>query len=339
VTLGGARGRALRLLVGLAISALFLVATVSRVDLAEVGAALQRVNFGALALAIPLVFVELVLRGMRWARLLAPMAPISVSRSVAYLAIGYFANSMLPARLGDVARAYLAGRSFGISRLGVLGTVVVERAADGLFILALVAVLGISVAGGGSLATTATWLAAIAAVGGIAMLGAIAYLRGSSGGRIRSGVRSLLDRVLRGTDALRSPAGFATVAALTVAAFAPAVAMFAVIAGAAGVQLSLAQAALVMGGLALSTSIPAAPGSIGTYEFVGLTIMTTLGIDAEVALAVVVLVHMVATLPVALSGMLAAWHLHFRVSEIADDAEPGRLAQDDLPGAPAGADR
>ena len=62
-----------------------------------------------------------------------------------YLAIGYFANSMLPARLGDVARAYLAGRAFGISRLAVLGTIVVERLADGLFILFVVAVLGLTV--------------------------------------------------------------------------------------------------------------------------------------------------------------------------------------------------
>ena len=127
-------------------------------------------NFAAVAVAIPLVFVELVLRALRWQRLLAPLARIPATRTVAYLAIGYFANSMLPARLGDVARAYLAGRSFGISRLAVLGTVVVERLADGLFILGLVVVLGLTVAGGGSLASTAAWLAAIAAAGGAVLL-------------------------------------------------------------------------------------------------------------------------------------------------------------------------
>jgi glycosyltransferase 2 family protein len=330
VTLAGGRGQALRLLVGVAISAVFVVATVSRVDLDEVGAALQRVNFAAVALAIPLVFVELVLRGFRWQRLLETLARIPVKRTVAYLAIGYFANSMLPARLGDVARAYLAGKSFGISRLAVLGTVVVERLADGLFILGLVVVLGLTVAGGGSLATTAAWLAAIAAAGGAVLLVFLVYLRRSGGGRIWGRLRSLVDRVLRGADALRSPGTLAIVAVLTAAAFAPAVAMFALIASAAGLDLSLAQAGLIMGGLALSTSIPAAPGSIGTYEFVGLTIMTTLGVDPEVALAVVVLVHLSATLPVALTGLIAAWHLHFRVSEIAQDAEPGRLAQDDV---------
>jgi glycosyltransferase 2 family protein len=335
VTLARGRGQALRLLLGVAISAVFVIATVSRVDLDEVGVALQRVNFAAVAVAIPLVFVELLLRGLRWQRLLGPLAQIPVTRTVAYLAIGYFANSMLPARLGDVARAYLAGRAFGISRLAVLGTVVVERLADGLFILGLVVVLDITVAGGGSLASTATWLAAIAAAGAAVLLVGLVYLRRSGGGRIWGRLRSLVDRVLRGAEALRTPTTFVIVAALTAAAFAPAVAMFALIANAAGLELSLAQAGLIMGGLALSTSIPAAPGSIGTYEFVGLAIMTTLGVNPEIALAVVVLVHLSATLPVALAGLLAAWHLHFRVSEIAQDSEPGRLAQDDLPTAPA----
>ena len=332
MTQSWARSGGVRLLLGFAISAVFVAATVSRVDLVEVGAALQRVQLGGIALAIPLVFLELVLRALRWQRLLTPLAEIPLRRSVAYLAIGYFANSMLPARLGDVARAYLAGRSFGVSRLGVLGTVVVERLADGLFILGLVAILGIAVAGGGSLANTAGWLVALAAVGGVALVATLAFIRSSGGGRLRERLRSLIDRVLRGADALRSPSTFAVVAGLTVVAFLPSVATFALIAGAAGIQLSIAQCALVMGGLALSTSIPAAPGSIGTYEFVGLTILTALGVGAESALAVVVLVHLVATLPVALAGLIVAWRLHFRVSEIARDAEPANLAQDDLPG-------
>jgi uncharacterized membrane protein YbhN (UPF0104 family) len=330
VTQAGARSRAVRLLVGLAISLVFILATVSRVDLGEVAAALRRADFRGIALVVPIVFFELGLRSLRWQRLLAPMAKVPLTRAAAYLAIGYFANSMLPARLGDVARAYLAGQSFGVSRLGVLGTVVVERLADGLFILGVVAVLGVTVAGGGSLATTAGWLSLFAAVGVGGLVVAFVYLRSSREGRIRLRARSLIERVLVGATALRSPVGAAFVVGLTVAAFIPSVVTFSLIAGATGLQLTPLQCALVMGGLALSTSIPAAPGSLGTYEFVGLTILTTLGVDADLALAVVVLVHLVATLPLALTGLVAAWQLHFRVSEIAHDAEPAALAQDDV---------
>jgi uncharacterized protein (TIRG00374 family) len=336
VTLAQGRGRAVRLLIGIAISVLFVVLTVSRVDLVEVGTALRRVNFAGVALAIPLVFVELVLRGIRWQRLLAPLANIPVRTTSAYLAIGYFANSMLPARLGDVARAFLAGRSFGVGRLAVLGTVVVERLADGLIILAVVTLLGLTVAGGWSLAITAVGLVVLAAVGSIALWVFLLVIRRPGGGAIRERLRSLVERVLLGAAALRSPATIAFVAVLTVAAFATAVVMFWLIADAAGVELTLLQSALAMGGVALSTSIPAAPGSIGTYEFVGLTILTSIGVDPAVALAIVVLVHLVATLPVALAGLVAAWQLHFRVSDIARDAEPASIGHEDVAGpAPA----
>jgi uncharacterized protein (TIRG00374 family) len=333
---GGRRAGLVRLLLGLAISALFVVLTLTRVDIGEVVAALRKVDGSALVLAVGLVFVELMLRAIRWQRLLTPLGAVPVRSSVAYLAIGYFANSMLPARLGDLARAFLAGRSFGISRLGVLGTVLVERIADGGFILAVVAILGLVVAGGGSLATSAAWLVALAVAGIIVLVAAGLFLRSGGGGAMRARAWGFVQRILRGGEALRSPRTTLLVAALTAAAFGTAVVTFAVIAAAANLPLTLAQSALVMGGLALSTSIPAAPGSLGTYEFVGLTILTTLGVGPDLALAVVVLVHLVATLPLALAGMVATWRLHFRVSELASDAEPGRFAEDGAsPGAAA----
>ena len=72
-----------------------------------------------------------------------------------------------------------------------------------------------------------------------------------------------------------------------------------------------------MGGLALSTAVPAAPGSLGTYEFVGTTILIGLGVPSEPALAIVVLVHVMATLPPAVVGLVMSWTLHLG---------PGRLA-------------
>lgn len=316
------------MLLGLVVSVAFIAATIRGVNLSEVGGALGRMEPLGVLVAVVFVGMELLLRALRWQLLLRPVARISLRRCAAYLTIGYFANSMLPARLGDLARAYLAGKTFGIGRLAVLGTIVVERLADGVFILAVVAVLGLSLAGGATLASTALLLAVVGAIGGAGLLVAIVYIRSSGGGAYRARLRSLVERVLTGAAAVGSPGGFVSVAILTAAAFASAVVMFTLIARAAGVDLSIAQCALAMGGLALSTTIPAAPGSIGTYEFVGLTILVALGLTAETALAIVVLVHIVATLPVALAGLVAAWQLHFRISEIAADGEPALVGSD-----------
>jgi uncharacterized protein (TIRG00374 family) len=165
----------------------------------------------------------------------------------------------------------------------------------------------------------------LAVVGLVVLAGILFWIRRPGEG-LRGRIRSLVDRVLAGMTALRSPRTFTLAAFLTAAAFALSVASFATVSTSAGVQLSIGQAALVMGGLALSTSIPAAPGSLGTYEFVGVSILTALGIGPDLALAIVVVIHVAATLPLAIAGLVAAWQLHVRVSEIAADGSPEHFA-------------
>jgi uncharacterized membrane protein YbhN (UPF0104 family) len=326
-----ATSRPSRAILGLVISAVFILATLSRVDLVEVGAALARVHPAGLALALALVLVEVGLRTLRWQLLLRPVHPIGYRSSLAYMCIGYFANSLLPARLGDIARAYLAGGRFGIARVAILGTILVERLADGFTILAIVAVLGIVVAGGGSLATSALGLGALALVGFAGAGSAVLLARRTGILRTRIGalVTDVFARLAAGAVAIRDPRGAARVEMLTLLPFAVAVVAFDVVARAAGVELTPAQAALAMGGVALSTSVPAAPGSLGTYEFVGVTILVSFGVPAEPALATVLLVHLIATLPTALVGLVAAWRLHFWFGAIAPDAAvPVRLIAD-----------
>ena len=314
-------GRGLvRILLGLAVSVVFIGVTISRVDLHAVGAALTRVDPAGLALALVLVGIEVSLRTLRWQLLLRPIRPVPYRSALSYTCIGYFANSLLPARLGDLARAYLAGGAFGIPRVAVIGTILVERIADGSFILAVVALVGVTVVGGGSFAATALGLGVLAVFGSVVLAGMVAALRRTGILRTRIGalVADLGARLAAGTVALRSLRGAIASASLTVVAFGVAVVAFDVVARSLGVALSAAQVTLAMGAVALSMAIPAAPSSLGTYEFVGVAVLTSFGISPELALATILLVHLAATLPPALAGLLAAWHLHFRIGAIVD---------------------
>src|SRR4029078_3704979 len=89
---------------------------------------------------------------------------------------------------------------------------------------------------------------------------------------------------------------------------------------AVGLHLTLIEAAIVMAALALSTAIPAAPASVGTYEFIGLTGLVQLGAPPDAALASVLIVHVFATVPSALAGLVSTWILHIRVGTIAASA-------------------
>jgi glycosyltransferase 2 family protein len=312
------RSPGVRALAGLAISGIFLAVTISRVDLRETVDALAGASPVGVVLAVILVVVELVMRSERWRFLLLPVVRVPRPAAFAYLNIGYFANALLPARLGDGARAYLAGRSFGISSLTTLGSIIVERAFDAAAILAIVIATGALVAGGSQIAGSASLLAAAAALG-LAVAGLLAIAAVRSGllqvthARI---VHEMLRRTAEGGRALRDPLGVVVVTLLTLAPFAVGVGTFGAIATALGLGLGPAEWALVLGVLALSTALPAAPGSLGTYEFVGVTALGVLGVPASQALAATVLVHVIATLPPALIGLAATLVMHVRVGEL-----------------------
>lgn len=332
------RGRVLRYLVGVAISIFFLYLTVSRVDLEEVARALSAVAPAGLVLAVLLVMLEVSIRALRWQRLLLPILPVPYDGAFRQLCVGYFANSVLPARLGDVARAFLAGDAFGLSKMVTFGSIVIERLGDGLTILLIVIVLILALPEAAPLAALAIPVAVfgLAAVALAAILLVVTHrtrVATTGVGRVVRVVTARLEPALAG---LRTPIRFARFAALTLLAFAIGVTTFLVLATALGLTVAPLQAALVMGGLALSTAIPAAPGSIGTYEFVGVAIMTSLGFPAEESLAAVLLTHLVATLPPAVTGLAVLWHDHIRLGAIVEAADATPAPEP--PALPASAD-
>jgi uncharacterized membrane protein YbhN (UPF0104 family) len=127
-----------------------------------------------------------------------------------------------------------------------------------------------------------------------------------------------LARLLRGTEAVRTPRGVITTVGSTLVAYLFAVGAMVAVAGSVGLSITPVQAAFAMAWIGLSTAIPAAPGSVGTYEFVGVSVLTLLGQDPASSLAAVVLLHVIGTVPVALVGLALTWALHVRVWRLGD---------------------
>jgi uncharacterized protein (TIRG00374 family) len=313
------QSRAVRVVIGLAVSLVFLAATLRQVDLQVALRLLVEAQPVWIVVAIGLVAGEVMLRALRWRLLLRPFRVVPVRYAAGYLCIGYFANTLLPARLGDLARAALAGRTLGIPQLATLGTIVVERLTDGLTILALVIVLGIAVTGASTLVGTAVVLAMVGAAAAAALLVVVLVAHRLRLHETRRGgaIVAFIRRIAVGATALRDPVALVTVIGYTLAAFGLAVGAFLATSAAVGITVTPLQAAVVMGGLALSTAIPAAPGAIGTYEFVGVAILGSFGVAPEAALATVLLVHAIALLVPSLAGLVTAWVLHFNVREVA----------------------
>lgn len=121
-----------------------LIAVAARnVDWSEAGAALGRCQPYYIVLALIVYYLTFPLRSWRWARLLREGgADLGWGDLLRILFLGWFVNSIVPAKLGDLYRSYLVKRRFGISLSRTVGVVVAERLLDLLVVFALLVVGG-----------------------------------------------------------------------------------------------------------------------------------------------------------------------------------------------------
>src|ERR1700761_1422907 len=119
------RRRLAAALTGLVLATLVVLA-VTKIDLAEVGHALARVNGWCVAVAVLLMAAAFLARAESWyAAIHAALPGGRVGRAAATraLLIGMVGSAVAPGRLGEAARAWLVARRAGRVR-DVLATVV-----------------------------------------------------------------------------------------------------------------------------------------------------------------------------------------------------------------------
>jgi uncharacterized protein (TIRG00374 family) len=314
------RGPILRAIVGAAISIAALWFVLRGTDLAKTADILSRADLRWFALGASFMALDLGFRALRWQRLLRPIATVRYRPMLGYLLIGYLANNILPARLGELVRSHYLGDREGISRAAALGTVVVERVVD------LVACVAIA-------ATALLILSVRGVVANVVLLGAavtglflIALAVGIVAHRIPGldRIRALIDGFPRIRDVARSLQEGLAVAArprtvgeailVSGASWIMAVLAFAAIGQALGLQLSMAQAALIVSGVALVSAVPAGPSNLGTYELAAQELGKAVGLEQSAALALGVLAHIAILAVTSIGGAIAFARLGWRDS-------------------------
>lgn len=138
------RGR-WQIFIGIGISLFLLYLVFGRVDLKGLLEALHRADYLVLVPVVGVIFGNMAIRAVRWSYLLQPVKRVRFSHLLGTLFIGFMANNLLPARMGDVARGYLLGRLEQIPKSASFATLVAEKLLDGLTVLSSLAVLSLAV--------------------------------------------------------------------------------------------------------------------------------------------------------------------------------------------------
>jgi uncharacterized protein (TIRG00374 family) len=315
------RNALLRGTLGIVVS---IVAVWILIQSVDIGAALEVLGTASpawIALMFVTTTVDIGARGARWRTLLAPIAPLPYRRVLGYTYIGYLANNVLPARLGELYRSHALGEGEHVSRPTVLGTVVVERVVDTVMVVAIasVAVLVLSVRGVMSSAVL-LGLAFVALL--IIALGlGIAAHRLPGAERVTAIVErwprvlELARRLRTGLAVAGRPGTILLALAFSAFAWSASTGTFLAAGQAVGVELTIAQAALLTSGVALVTIVPSGPGYVGTFELTVVAIADGFGIPRDSAFALGLLVHLMILATTSVGGVIAILALRRRRGE------------------------
>ena len=297
--------------IGVLISVVCLYLVLRGVDLGQTASLLGTARLPWLGLAVVGVTADLAFRALRWQRLIAPIKPVPLLRLSGYMLVGYLANNVLPARLGELVRSHYLGDREGISRSATLGTVVVERVVDTVVLVGIgaAAILILNVRG----VVVSAILVGVALAGllVVALAVALAAHRLPGAGRIAAflgrwpRVKGIVLRLRDGLRVAALPRTIAASALLSVAAWSCTVLAVLAVGQSLGIELTAGEGALLAAGTNLATAIPSGPGYLGTFEYAGQTIAAAFGLPASRGLALALLIHFLTLVVSSVGGVLA----------------------------------
>lgn len=113
-----------------------------KIDWHELLNTFKSFNFKHIWLIVPLYVLTLYIRGIRWKALLLNDSKYSSLHLGEVFTVGSMLNIFLPARAGDVYRAYYLGSVKGEKKMKVFGSIILERTLDGIsvFLMLLAAI-------------------------------------------------------------------------------------------------------------------------------------------------------------------------------------------------------
>jgi len=306
---------------GVLISTLFLYFALRGLKLGDFWQAVKSANYWWIFTGVAVYFVAVWVRAWRWHYLLSPLKKIPTRRMLPVTCIGYMGNNIYPARAGEVLRAVILKRKEGVPIPASLATIIVERIFDGVVMLGFVfvnlpelaKVAALSSGFVGDIQTLSLWGAGFFAAALIVFLLAAMFPKITARigqrlidrflpKRVSEQASGILHRFLDGLASLRSPVNVLMVFLTSVLIWLLETIKYWLVMHAFSFSVSFFALMLMNGIVNLATTIPSAPGYIGTFDGPGIAVLTAYGVEQSTAAGYTLVLHVALWLPITLLG-------------------------------------
>lgn len=305
---------------GVLISILFIWLALRGLQLEEFWNAVQKANYIWLIPGVGVYFIGVWVRAWRWHYLLKPIKEIPTKTIFPITTIGYMGNNIYPARAGEVLRAVILKRKQGVSVSASLATIIVERIFDGVVMLAFVFVNLPELAKLTSASGFVGNIQQVAVIGTGIFSGALIifliaamfphrtekvglwFIYRLTPNRLHERVIGLMNKFLDGLASLRSPFNVLMVFFTSVMIWLLETGKYWFVMHAFDFTVSFFALMLMNGIVNLATTIPSAPGYIGTFDAPGIAVLTAYGVDQATAAGYTLTLHVALWLPITVLG-------------------------------------
>lgn len=318
----------LKLSLGFILSFLGLYFAFQTIDLNDLLKSFESINYFWISVAIILLIFYTYIRSLRWRLLLFSLELVTIKDLFASNMVGYFGNSILPFKMGEILRGYAISRNNDLKTSTVLGSIVLERVCDlgGLLILLLFVTLFYSFPYdiGLSLIISATAILLI-----LILLWFISFKKEFIMNKIKgtqlmdfktviSFIKTLSSFSI-GFSSLNSFRSFIYVSLLTIVSWFILYLVTYYTLLSLNLQIGWVEIAVVLLLTSMAMSVPAAPGAIGTHHFATYYVMNSLldfnSIDSQ---TFAIVLHAVSYLPLVAIGAYYFFKSSIQIFDIFD---------------------
>ena len=318
--------RSPRVWAGFLITLFFLALFFRSTNFGEIKDAFRNANYALAFASLPVYFLGIWARTMRWQYFLRPIKRVPVGRLYPVVLIGLMANNLLPARAGELVRAFILSEREQVKKAAALGTIAVDRLFDGLTLIPMLVIVAAIVGSNESFELGFPVIDYNLSLFGLALLMAVLFGIGLSmlfvlafsqawrdradalvtrvtPQRFRGAVEGLAHSFFEGLDALRNPADLSFAWIMSTISWMLEATMYYMIGRAFHIDVGFQYFLLITSAANLAISILASQGGVGPFELVTKQVLVAAGVGASAASAFAIGLHTLVLLPVVIIGV------------------------------------
>ncbi|MDP6924263.1 MAG: lysylphosphatidylglycerol synthase transmembrane domain-containing protein [Candidatus Scalindua sp.] len=325
------------LLAGILISIICSWLFVRKIEWSSLGIAFSEAKYIYIFPTIMIMFASFYIRTIRWEVLISPVKKVSVLNLFSVNMIGFMANNVLPARLGEFIRPVMVARKEKIGVSASFATVAIERVFDILGIIVIASLLFCFLPSDISQNTNSLtvihqlkkWSAIMAFLGicAIAILFLLSLYPKKAGAAfekllfifphyLRDKLVNLLHSFISGLQVFDHKTKLLWVGMLSIIIWLLNVASIYVLCYSFDIGLSCAGSCFVTVCIALAVALPQAPGFIGVFHIATQKSLDVFGVGLSSAQSFAILLWAVSIIPVTVAGLLFLWREGISFGEI-----------------------